>query len=102
MSDSKLIKLYLNKKPLIAKKFKLDQMISQVRDKVKEKLPPDTRFIISDEIEIDEEDEKCTSISEIAENNIVYLISKVQIKEENKVKTAPKIEEQNISQNIPQ
>ena len=99
MADSKLIKLYLNKKPLIAKKFKLDQMISDVRDKVKEKLPPDSRFIISDEVEIDEEDEKCTYISEIVENNSIYLISKDQIKEENKVQAAPKINERNVPQN---
>ena len=53
MTDSKLFKLYLNKNPLIAKMFKLDQKLSEVREKIQAKLPSNTSFALSDGTKID-------------------------------------------------
>ena len=73
MSENVLLRFIINKEPKFAKKLNINKKLSEIRKQLNEKLPNDSIFILSDGCEIDKEDENELELSEILEENKVYI-----------------------------
>ena len=73
MSENVLLRFIINKEPKFFKKLKKNKKLSEIRKQLNEKLPNDSIFILSDGCEIDKEDENELELSEILEENKVYI-----------------------------
>ena len=75
MSEKILIKFLINKEPKFTKKYNINEKLSEIRKLLKEKLPTDSLFTLSDGCEIDIEDENDYQLSEIIDEGKVYIKS---------------------------
>ena len=82
-TNLELIKFYLNKQLFKAKRFKKDEKLLKVRQKLGLNLPEKSLFIFSDGTFIEKEDEINMEIKDILDNNNVYLIKNTNDNDEN-------------------
>ena len=75
MSEKILIRFFINKEPKFTKKYNINEKLSEIRKLLKEKLPTDSLFTLSDGCEIDIEDENDYQLSEIIDEGKVYIKS---------------------------
>ena len=75
MSEKILIRFLINKEPKFTKKYNINEKLSEIRNLLKEKLPKDSLFTLSDGCEIDIEDENDYQLSEIIDEGKVYIKS---------------------------
>ena len=75
MSEKILIRFLINKGPKFTKKYNINEKLSEIRKLLKEKLPTDSLFTLSDGCEIDIEDENDYQLSEIIDEGKVYIKS---------------------------
>ena len=73
-TNHELIKFYLNKQLFKAKRFKKDEKLLKVRQKLGLNLPEKSVFTFSDGTFIEKEDEFNIELSDILDNNNIYLI----------------------------
>ena len=74
--NNELIRFYLNKQLFKAKRFKKDEKLSKVRQKLGLHLPEKSNFIFSDGAVVEKEDEINMEINDILDkNNNIYLIN---------------------------
>jgi len=73
MSEKILIRFLVNKEPKFTKKFCKNEKLSEIRKLLKEKLPDDSIFTLSDGCEIDKEDENDYLLSEVIDEGKVYI-----------------------------
>ena len=75
MSEKILIRFFINKEPKFTKKYNINEKLSEIRNLLKEKLPKDSLFTLSDGCEIDIEDENDYQLSEIIDEGKVHIKS---------------------------
>ena len=76
MAEKVLIRFIINSEPKFVKKLNKNENLSEIRRLLYEKLPNDSIFVLSDGCEIDIEDESEYQLSEIIEENKIYIKTK--------------------------
>ena len=82
-TNHELIKFYLNKQLFKAKRFKKDEKLLKVRQKLGLNLPEKSVFTFSDGTFIEKEDEINMELKDILDNNNIYLIKNINDNGEN-------------------